>query len=228
MDIQHFYIEAGSIQNFPLILLHGNGEDSTYFKNQIAEFSKKFHVFAIDTRGHGKTPKGTAPFSIKQFAEDLFDFFKEKKIEKADILGFSDGGNIALIFALKHPEMVNKLVLNGANLNPKGVKRSVQIPVEAGYRVAKFFSKFSADAKNKADLLGLMVNEPDIKPEELASVKIPVLVIAGTNDMILEKHTKLIAEKLPHASLIFINGSHFIANENFTEFNFAVMQFLEN
>lgn len=228
MDIQHFYIEAGSSHNFPLILLHGNGEDSSYFKNQIKEFAKVFHVIAIDTRGHGNTPKGTAPFSIKQFAVDLFDFMNEQKIKKADILGFSDGGNIALLFALNHPEMVNKLVLNGANLNPKGVKRSVQIPVEAEYKIAKFFARFNAEAKNKADLLGLMVNEPDIKPEKLAAIKFPVLVIAGTNDMILEKHTKLIAERIPHADLIFVKGNHFIAETKYAEFNFAVMQFLED
>ena len=92
--------EAGS----RLILLHGNGEDSRYFKHQIRFFSRSRRVLAVDTRGHGKTKRGTKPFTIRQFAEDLAVFLKEKGIHKADIIGFSDGGNIAIIFAIRFPE----------------------------------------------------------------------------------------------------------------------------
>ena len=68
MDIKHYYIEKG--QGEPLILLHGNGEDSTYFVNQIDEFSSYYRVLALDTRGHGQTPRGEASFTIRQFADD--------------------------------------------------------------------------------------------------------------------------------------------------------------
>lgn len=102
MDIQLHYIEKGNGE--PFILLHGNGEDGTYFTSQIDYFSKSYRVIAVDTRGHGKSPRGDAPFSIRQFAEDLYHFMTEKGIESAHILGFSDGGNIALIFAVNHPE----------------------------------------------------------------------------------------------------------------------------
>ena len=97
MDIELFYEEMGSGE--PLILLHGNGEDHTIFDNVAKHFAKQYHVIAIDTRGHGKSPLGDEPFSLYQFAEDLNDFMDEHNIEKANILGFSDGGNIALIFA---------------------------------------------------------------------------------------------------------------------------------
>ena len=137
MDVSLHYEERGI--GMPLILLHGNGEDLTYFKHQIEHFSKSRRVIAVDTRGHGKSPRGTAPFTLAQFAEDLLRFLNERKLEKADILGFSDGGNIALLFALTHPERVGKLILNGANLSPKGVKAWVQIPVVIGYRIASFF-----------------------------------------------------------------------------------------
>ena len=73
MQIKNYYIEAG--EGFPLILLHGNGEDHTYFTHQISYFSKNHRVLALDTRGHGKTPRGTAPFTIRQFAEDLKRFW---------------------------------------------------------------------------------------------------------------------------------------------------------
>ena len=66
-------------------------------------------------------------------------FVHQMKIDKAVLLGFSDGGNIALIFAMAHPERVEKLILNGANLNARGVKSMVQIPIEIGYRLASKF-----------------------------------------------------------------------------------------
>lgn len=105
-----------------MILLHGNSENYEIFKHQIDYFSSKYRVIAIDTRGHGNSPRGDAPFTLNQFAEDLNDFFLQHKISKANILGFSDGGNIAMIFTMKYPEKVSKLILNGANLNPDGVK----------------------------------------------------------------------------------------------------------
>lgn len=226
MDIKHFYIEEG--QGEPLILLHGNGENCNYFKNQIGEFSKYYHVYAPDTRGHGKTPRGQAAFTIRQFAEDLSGFMDEHKISKAHLLGFSDGGNIAMVFAMHDPDRVNRLILNGANLDTKGIKRTTQIPIEIGYRIARKFSVKSDQARKNAELLGLMVNEPNIMPEELARIRAKTLVIAGTRDMVKAEHTKLIAQSIPGAELAFIVGTHFIANKNAVDFNRRVLEFLKN
>ena len=223
-DIQLHYIEQG--QGQPLILLHGNGENSGYFEHQIDCFSKHYRVITIDTRGHGQSPRGEKPFTIKQFAEDLYDFMDEKGIKKTFLLGFSDGGNIALTFALKHPEKVEKLILNGANLLPSGVKPRYQWPIEIGYRIAKLFSQKSEKAKQNAEMLGLMVNEPHIDPKELARLTMPVLVIAGKKDMIKESHTRLIYKSLPDAQMNIIKGDHFVANKNADAFNKVVEVFL--
>ena len=224
MDIQLNFIEQG--QGQPMVLLHGNGENSSYFVHQIAHFSKSYRVIAIDTRGHGQSPRGEKPFAIKQFAEDLKDFLDAINIAKAIILGFSDGGNIALEFALKYPERVEKLILNGANLFPSGVKPLYQWPIEVGYRMAKLFSNKSEKAKQNAEMLGLMVNEPHIDPSELARLTMPVLVVAGTKDMIKESHTRLIYKNLPNAQLAFVEGDHFVANKNAEAFNKVVEDFL--
>ena len=223
MDIELFYTKTGS--GPPLLLLHGNGEDGTYFVHQVEEFSRDFTVYAIDTRGHGQSPRGGAPFTISQFADDLLAFMDRQGPPRADILGFSDGGNIALTFALRHPERVNRLILNGANLDPKGVKPLVQLPIVLGYHFASL-SK-SPKAKARAELLGLMVNEPHIDPAELGKLSMPVLVIAGTRDMIRENHTRLIANRIPNARLVLIPGDHFIANKAPAAFDRAVRQFLE-
>lgn len=224
MNIQLHYIVRG--QGDPLILLHGNGENSEYFIHQMEYFSRFRRVIAIDTRGHGKSPRGEAPFTIRQFAEDLKRFMDNHAIPPADILGFSDGGNIAMVFAMKYPERVNRLILNGANLKASGVKFLVQFPIEIGYRIASLFAKKSPDAKKNAEMLGLMVNDPNIAPEELFAIKCPVLVIAGDRDMIKESHTRLIAKSLPDSRLVFISGDHFIANKVPDAFNRAVEDFL--
>ena len=224
MDIELYYREEGSGESF--ILLHGNGEDGSYFKNQIDYFRNTYRVIALDTRGHGKSPRGGAPFTIEQFSLDLYDFMTGHAIEKAVILGFSDGANIAMKFAMKHPDMVKALILNGGNLDTRGVKPATQIPIVIGYKIARGFAGKSEEAKRNAEILGLMVNDPNINPRELSRITMPTLVICGTRDMIKESHTKMIAENLPDARLTIINGDHFIANKRPAEFNRAVEDFL--
>ena len=172
-------------------------------------------------------PGGRGGFSIKRFADDLYGFMTEHGIEKAHILGFSDGGNIAITFALKHTEMIEKLIVDGANLYPAGVKRRIQRPIELGYYAVKLFAAFSSNAKAKAEMLSLMVNEPNIAPSELKNLNMPVLVMAGTDDMIRQEHTELIAASIPGAKLVILPGDHFIARNNSNAFNAAVRDFLE-
>jgi len=210
----------------PLLLLHGNGEDSSYFVNQVDAFSMHYTVYAIDTRGHGLSPRGDAPFTLAQFAQDLLEFMDEEHLRRANILGFSDGANIALTFALAHPRRVDRLILNGANLSPSGVKPGVQIPIVLGWCAASLFGKVSREAKRHAEILGLMVKEPHISPEALKTLNIPTLVIVGTRDMIRDGHTLLIASSLPQGRMEMIVGDHFIAAKNPDEFNQAVAAFL--
>lgn len=226
MDIRLNYIEKGKGE--VLILLHGNGEDNTYFEHQINFFSDYYRVIAIDTRGHGKSERGRKPFTIKQFSEDLYGFINEQNISKAHLLGFSDGGNIALTFALKYPEKLDRLILNGANLHPSGVKNHIQLPIVFGYKFAKLFKNRSKDALKNYEMLSLMVNEPDISPAELSAINNKTLVIVGKNDMIKESHSKLISDSLPNGEFVVMDGDHFIANKQYERFNETVIRFLKS
>lgn len=226
MDIKHYYIEKG--QGEPLILLHGNGGNCDYFVGQTDVFAQYYHVYALDTRGHGKTPRGDAPFTIRQFADDLRDFMDAQGIEKAHILGFSDGGNIAMVFAMKYPERVNRLILDGANLDTKGIKPTIQIPIEIGYWFAKLFANKSEEAKLHAEMLGLMVHDPNVKPEELSMIQAKTLVIAGNKDMVKDEHTRLIASRTHNSQLVILEGDHFVANKCPNAFNRAVLAFLRD
>lgn len=211
------YEEAGS--GIPLILLHGNGEDRSYFRHQIEDLQDIRHVYALDTRGHGQSPRGTAPFNLDQFARDLEKFMDQNGIEQADLLGFSDGANIALTFALKHPDRVTKLILAGGNLNPEGMNPKDLQEIQEEYETVTGFQK---------ELLSLMVNEPHIRPEELKKLTMPVLVTAGSEDVVLAEHTRLMAEAMPDSRLVILPGSHWNAAESPEAFNRMVRAFLED
>lgn len=224
MEIQLNYVEAGT--GAPLVLLHGNGEDHTYFERQMGPFSERYRVIAPDTRGHGRSPRGTAPFTLEQFAQDLKEFLDGLGVARCCLLGFSDGANIALLFALKYPQCVDKLILNGADLYPAGVKLSTQLPIVLGWGLLQVIRRFDKKAQPKWELLDLMTTQPHIRPEQLAALTMPVLVVAGDRDMIREGHTRRIARSVPNSRLAILPGSHFVARQNWQAFNPVVLEFL--
>ena len=223
MDIQLHYTCRGS--GAPLLLLHGNGEDSTFFSRQLEHFSEDFFVCAIDTRGHGQSPMGTAPFTLSQFADDLADFMDEHELERADILGFSDGGNIALLFALRYPQRVRRLILSSANLYPEGLEPWLLESFVEERRQLRHSD--AADKDYRIALLDLMLNEPHIDPADLAAITAPTLVIAGDRDIVQFEHTMLIAESVPNCRLSILPGGHDVAAMHPDAFDHAVYAFLE-
>ncbi len=222
--IQLHFIEKGA--GFPLILLHGNGESGAYFERQIDGFAAHARVIALDTRGHGASPRGDAPFTLDQFAEDLHAFLQARGILQADLLGFSDGANIALLFALRHPGCVRKLVLNGGNLSPLGVRLIFQAPICLSYWLVSLLALVDPKARPKKEMLRLMVHEPHIAPEALGALQLPTLVIAGTHDLIRTSHTKAMAQAIPHSQLCLLDGDHFVANKKPEAFYKVVRPFL--
>jgi len=226
MDITLHYVERGT--GFPLLLLHGNGESHAVFERQMDDFSAHYRVLAVDTRGHGDTPRGGAPFTLSQFADDLHEFLLERGILRAHLLGFSDGGNIAALFALRYPDMTASLILNGANIYPMGLRPDVYFQVVAGYLGARLRAPFDPRAQKQAELLGLMATQPHIRPSELHSLRMPVLVMAGTHDVILSAHTRRIARSIPGAKLLFLEGPHQLAVSSAGDYNRAVLDFLSS
>lgn len=224
-DFLMHYEEKGDGE--PLVLLHGNGEDLGYFAGQMEYFRETYRVIALDTRGHGESERGTAPFTLEQFGRDLYDCLRKMETGPVHLLGFSDGGNIALAFGREHPEMVRSLILNGANLDPWGVKLSVQLPIVAGYGMVSLLAPFLRDCRRKKEIQGLMVREPHYEKADLEALTMPVLVIAGDRDMIRESHTRRIAREIKGSRLIILPGSHFLAKENKEAFNRAVEAFLD-
>ncbi len=214
-------------EGIPLILLHGNGEDLHYFEHQIPLFSKYYKVIAIDTRAHGQSTDGESPLDFTLLAEDVIAVMDELHIDKAHILGFSDGGNTALHIAITYPQRLISLILNGANLFPEGIKMNVRIVDLLYYSVCTLFSFMHPKIRKRKVFLSIMVKHPHISPKQLKQISAPTLVIAGENDMIKTKHTELIAYSIPNSELIIIpNADHFAAKKMPEIFNPMILKFL--
>ncbi len=146
-----------------------------------------------------------------------------------NLLGFSDGGNIALIFALKYPSYVKRLILNGANLYPSGLKLRYQAEEYVDFirLLIRGKDEKSRGEATRLELMKIMIEEPHIKVEALHKLRMPVLVIAGTDDMIRTGHTRRIYRSILNGQLALIEGDHFIAAKNPGGFNEAVENFLK-
>ena len=221
MDIKLYYEDKG--KGIPIVMLHGNNGSSIYFKHQIDYFSKKYRVITVDTRGHGKSKRGTLPFTMDQFVLDLDNLLNELNIKEFILLGFSDGANIAMKYALKYQEKIKALILCGGNIYRKGLKLSFRLPVELGYIFTKLLNM-----KRKNEFLYLMMYEPNIRNEELNQIKVPTLVIAGTKDIVKEFHTKEIANNITNSKLLIIDGNHYILSNKHEILNKEIDKFLSN
>ncbi|WP_407535075.1 alpha/beta fold hydrolase [Elizabethkingia miricola] len=219
-DAKIYYEEYGKGQ--PLILLHGNNGSISDFSKQIPFFAKNYRVIAVDTRGQGRSTDLTQDaYSYEKFASDLYQVIKSLNLEQVDIIGWSDGGNTALIFNYEHPEMVNRIVTIGANMNPAGVKETLIEQVKK--QVA------GNDPKTNQRLIQLMLNHPDIKSNQLSLITNPVLVVAGSDDVIKDEHTRLIHKLIRNSELAIIpNATHYIPFEQPEKLNELMLNFLKN
>lgn len=210
----------------PLFLLHGNGGSIEAFTKEIPELSKHFMVVAMDTRAQGKsTDKSSGPLTYRKFADDVKALADELKLKKINILGWSDGGNTGLEFAIRYPANVNKVITSGANVFPNGVGEKM---VED---MRNDVEKMKAEKKpaNSIRLQELMVYEPKITTKQLNHIKAKVLVLAGENDLILRSHTEYIAKEIPNSKMkIYKGASHGVPIERAEELNKDVIEFLKN
>ena len=167
----------------------------------------------------GVVDASKANYSYDEMAEDLKTVLDTLGVKKAHFLGFSDGGNLAIKFALTHPEYIDKLILNVANVEMfSGVKPQV---------VAAALSRFSKKAARRRDVLGLMVHPYGVTMNDLERLTMPTLIIVGEHDAIREKQTKEMASHIPHCEVeVFRDGDHFVAAKQPSRFNRTVIEFL--
>lgn len=190
-NINLFYICQGTGE--PLIMLHGNGENHTIFDEAIEVLSKHYTVYAIDTRSHGQSDK-VKELHYCDMAEDVKCFIEELGLEKPVLYGFSDGGIVGLLLAIKYPNLLSKVIGSGVNVNPDGLVKGWHFI----FRIIYFFGR--------SPMYKLMLTEPNIKAEALGRITIPVVLTGGSKDMITQKHMKWVAECIPGAKLKILDG----------------------
>ena len=222
------YCEFAGDKNAPaLVLLHGNGEDLHIFDSQIRYFSQYFRTIAIDTRGHGKSTRGEDSFTFHTFANDLIDVFEALQIDKAHIIGFSDGAITALHLALTKPELVSSMVLLGANYNLKGLRLIPRMQIRFVYACLSIASLFSGKMRKRKEIWSLMVNQPNLTVEELSRITAPTLIVTGENDMVSQRHNDEMHRTIAGSQrLIIPNGNHFWMFKQPEVLNRCVMAFL--
>ncbi len=223
-----YYQTFGNKENMTLIFLHGNMEDSSFFKKQIEHFSLKYHLVVLDTRGHGKSGWGTSGssrYNLRLLAEDLKELILWLNLDNFIVIGFSDGANIAMEFATISFEGLKGLVLAGGNLRPWGMKVSVILDIIKDY--LKSYS--SSEGENIRRKLGLMLFEPRLRSKNLKSIEVPTLVMAGDDDLIRKGETLKIGRLIRDSKTVFIkDADHFFIYNKWDIFNKMLEQWLNS
>ncbi|WP_217616423.1 alpha/beta fold hydrolase [Cellulomonas sp. GbtcB1] len=189
-----------------VLLLHGNGEDGASLAPVAADLARDHRVLAPDARGHGRSPRGTGPLTIARMADDVAGVLAAVG-GAADVVGYSDGGNVGLMLALRHPGRVRSLVVYGANVDPGGLTARTRAEVTAAWLGQRARGLVDPAARARAEVTDLMVRQPRIPLRALARVRVPVLVAAGEHDVIRRAHTEAVAAALPAGECAVVPGA---------------------
>jgi pimeloyl-ACP methyl ester carboxylesterase len=186
-----------------LVFLHGGGDSGEHsFVRQLDVFSEHHHIVAPDQVGQGRTPDVPGPLSYTAMMEDTAELLRKLKLQHVDVVGFSDGGILALMLAVRHPELVRRLVISGVNIAPEGLR-----PEDLEQLRATQSPKPTTIGEKLAHLWLTSPTEGELNLGLLATITQPVLVISGDRDAITLEHTLTIFHALPNAELCVLPGT---------------------
>ena len=186
-DVELNYQQAGS--GHPLILLHGNQEDSTIFDKIIAPLALYYTVYALDARGHGLS-ESTGEYHYQTYVGDVAAFIRKLDLRHPFVFGYSDGGIVGLMLASQYPNLVPRLMVAGANVHPNGLLKSEQVK----NNFLNFFQR-------KQEVT-MMLTEPDITNTELQRIRAKTLCVVGEKDVVKVEHTREFAEQIPDSRIV--------------------------
>lgn len=206
-------------QGKPLVLIHGGGSTiQTNFEKIIPLLAKNRKVVAVELQAHGRTNDRNTDLSFEQDADDIATLLKNLNIDKADFFGFSNGGTTTLQIAIRHPEIVDKIILGSALAKRNGVPdwfwdfmeqaklENMPEQLKVGYK------KVAADTNGLQVMhdrdAKRMVNFKDIPDEQIKSIKVPALIINGVKDVITPEHAVELHNQITNSELAIIQGGH--------------------
>jgi pimeloyl-ACP methyl ester carboxylesterase len=220
-DLKHvrmFYELHGT--GDPLVLVHGALGGAYAWMHQISEFATQYRVLVPEQRGRGRTPDVEGPLSYQAMADDTIEFLERAAGGRSHIVGASDGGIIGLHMALQRPDLVNRLVIMGANFHKDGlVEEWIQgfsADDEEWAMPRERYAAVSPDGAEHwpiifAKIKNMALNEPTLTTDDLASISVPVLVMVGDDDIVAHRHTIELYEALPAGQLAVIPGASHVA-----------------
>ena len=211
----------------PLLFIHGNGGSMRAFINQAPYFAQHYKIILPDSRAQGKSIDTGDSLSYEMMADDLNALLDSLHLDSCYVIGWSDGGIDGLLLAIRHPDKVKKLAISGANLWPdtSAVDPFNYFETLTQYNSLKKVNQ-TPEIKNELKLLRLMIFEPHITLNQLKSIHCPTLVIGGDHDVILPKHTMLIADAIPKSYLWIVpNSGHATLINYKDQFNKVVSEF---
>jgi pimeloyl-ACP methyl ester carboxylesterase len=245
-DANIYYESYGDASHqTPIVLIHGSTVDShTDWDSLIPMLAQHYRVFAPDCRGHGRSNNPHMSYSFKELADDVVAFVRAMGYEKAHIIGHSNGGNVALVTAVEHPEVTQTCTTQAANAYVTLYLIEREPKVFEPERVARERPEWRDEmiqlhgAVNGQeywrDLLWLtmkeIISEPNYSPADLARVNVPMLVIMGAEDTVNapDEHAQYIAKHVPNAELwVPEKTGHNVHHERKEEWVEKVLDFLK-
>lgn len=212
-EVKLYYEIIG--QGQPL-LLHGNRQSHHIFHAYLPALATDFQVILMDSRAHGHSTMtkdyAEAAFSIRDMADDVRKLLDHLGIQKVTLLGYSDGANIALEFASRYPERTRAVIAVSGNASPAGLRFPVRIGTQLEGAVLDALQRhlptgrFRTVLRRQLQTNRLLTDAPDLPAERLQRIVAPVLLLAGTRDLIKTSHTRWMASEIPHSRLCLIAG----------------------
>ena len=203
----------------PLVLLHGGGSDIDVTFGRIIPFlAAHRRVIGVDEQGHGRSSDRDGPVTFETSADDVAALLRHLGIEQADLFGFSNGASVALQVALRHPELVRRLVFASSMTKHEGARREFwQFIANADFSLMPQPLK-DAYLRNNPDPAALrrmhdkdlarMQSFPDLPDGELRLVRARTLILFGDRDLVRPEHGLELVELIPDARLLILPGGH--------------------
>jgi len=213
------YYEIHGEGAMPLVLIHGGGSTiETTFGTILPMLERHRQVIALELQAHGRTSDRDSAESFDQDADDVAALMQFLKIPKADFFGFSNGGNTAMKIAIRHPQLVNKLIVASSFYKRSGfipgffegmqnaTLENMPAQLKTGY------IKVAPDKNNLQVMFNKdrerMMNVKDWTEDDLRSITMPALLIGADHDVVLPAHVAEMSLLMPHARLMILPGTH--------------------